>query len=120
MSKTILIVDDSATVRREVMAALEGFDFIEACDGEEGAQFIQTRDDISLVFCDVNMPKLTGIEMLERVQSRAKEKALKIVMLTTEGQPGMVKKARGLGAVGWIVKPFNPTQLRAAAQKLTS
>jgi two-component system chemotaxis response regulator CheY len=120
MKKSILVVDDSATVRREVAAALDGFEVLEACDGLQGAVIIETRDDIALVICDVNMPNMSGIEMLERVQGKAANSAVKIVMLTTEGQPAMIKRARELGAKGWVVKPFNPLQLLAAARKLTA
>lgn len=120
MSKKVLIVDDSASVRREVKAALEDFEVLEASDGLAGAETIEECDDIGLVICDINMPKMNGIDMLERIQSTAANDSLKVVMLTTEGQPALIKRARELGAKGWIVKPFNPTQLLAAARKLTA
>jgi two-component system, chemotaxis family, chemotaxis protein CheY len=120
VNKTVLVVDDSASVRREVSAALEGFDIVEASDGVEGAEAIEQREDLNLVICDVNMPRMTGIEMLERVKDRLSPGGVKVVMLTTEGQPKLIKRARELGAVGWIVKPFNPAQLLAAARKLTA
>lgn len=119
MAKKILVVDDSVTVRREVTEALSEFDVVEAADGLQGAELIETRDDIALAICDVNMPNMNGIEMLERVSGKAASKSLKIVMLTTEGQPAMIKRARELGAHGWVVKPFKPQQLLAAARKLT-
>lgn len=120
MSKKVLVVDDSASVRREVAAALEGFHVIEASDGLEGAETIERCDDISLVICDVNMPRMSGLEMLERIGCRITDDGLKVVMLTTEGQPSLIKQARALGAKGWVVKPFNPAQLLAAAKKITS
>jgi two-component system, chemotaxis family, chemotaxis protein CheY len=118
MRKKILIVDDSATVRREVSEALSAFEILEAADGAQGAELIETRADIDLAVCDINMPNLSGIEMLERVSGNAANKSLKIVMLTTEGQPSLIKRARELGAHGWVVKPFKKPQLLAAAQKL--
>lgn len=118
--KKVLVVDDSASVRREVAAALQGFEIVEAADGLEGAEAIERLDDISLVICDVNMPRMSGLEMLERVGNRIADDGLKVVMLTTEGQPSMVKQARALGAKGWVVKPFDPAQLLAAAKKITS
>jgi two-component system chemotaxis response regulator CheY len=118
--KLILVIDDSATVRSEVASALDGFDLLQACNGREGAELIENRDDIALAICDVNMPEMTGIEMLERVQGRSANPALKILMLTTEGQPAIIKRARELGAKGWVVKPFHPAQLLAAARKLTA
>ena len=119
MRSKILIVDDSASVRNEVRTALEGFNVLEAANGLEGAKLLESRADIALAICDVNMPKMTGIEMLERIKPIVDDGALKVIMLTTEGQPEMVKKARSLGAKGWVVKPFNPQQLLAAAKKLT-
>ena len=116
----VLIIDDSATVRKEVTTALEGFAVLEAKDGLQGAELIEGRADIALAICDINMPNMTGIEMLERVQGKAANPALKILMLTTEGQPAIIRRARDLGAKGWIVKPFNPQQLLAAVRKLTA
>lgn len=120
MNKKILVIDDSTTVRREVVNALSGFEVLEAVDGLEGAELIESRADISLAICDINMPKMNGIEMLERVRGKQANENLKIIMLTTEGQPGMIKKAKQLGAKGWVVKPFKPEQLCAAAKKLTA
>ncbi len=116
----ILIVDDSEAVRREVITALQEFRVVEACDGRQGAELVETLDDLSLVICDVNMPNLNGIEMLERIQGRAANPSVPIVMLTTEGQPALIRRAKELGAKGWIVKPFDPGQLCAAARKLTT
>ena len=120
--KTILIVDDSATVRQQVGTALReaGFDVVEAVDGQEGAETIEKRTDISVVVCDVNMPRMTGIEMLERVKGAGARADLPIVMLTTESQPALIQKAKGLGAKGWVVKPFKANLLVAAVQKLAA
>ena len=99
---------------------MEGFEILEAADGIEGAEAIEQREDLNLVICDVNMPRMNGLEMLERVKDRLFPHGVKVVMLTTEGQPKLIKRARELGAVGWIVKPFNPIHLLAAARKLTA
>jgi two-component system chemotaxis response regulator CheY len=71
-----------------------------------------------MVVCDVNMPNLNGLEMLERVKGKG-HASLPILMLTTEGQPSMIKRAKQAGAVGWIVKPFDANQLIQAAKHLT-
>jgi len=118
--KKVLIVDDSATVRRSVKDALRGFDVIEAADGREGAEVIEGTEDLALAICDVNMPRMGGLEMLERVHDETVRTGLKILMLTTEGQPEVIRQAKALGAKGWVVKPFNPHQLLAAARKLTA
>ena len=122
MDKKILIVDDSATVRQQVRAALSsaGFEVVEAADGVEGLEAITERDDLAAVVCDVNMPRMGGLEMLELVKSRGKLPALPVLMLTTEGQPALVKKAKAVGAKGWMVKPFKGELLVAGIRKLTS
>ena len=119
---TVLIVDDSATVRQQVRLALSqgGFDVVEAKDGLEGAETIEGRSDISLVICDVNMPRMNGLDMLERVKGGGQRPGLPVVMLTTEGQPALIKRAKANGAKGWIVKPFQANQLVAAAKKLAA
>jgi two-component system chemotaxis response regulator CheY len=122
MGKTILVIDDSASVRQQVRMALSqaGFDIVEAVDGLDGAEKIEASNDIAMVICDVNMPRMNGLEMLERVKGGGQRGALPIVMLTTEGQPALIRRAKAAGAKGWIVKPFRADQLVAAAQKLTA
>lgn len=121
MSKTILIVDDSGTVRQQVAMALNqaGFKTVEAADGQQGARAIDSNRDIAMVVCDVNMPVMNGLEMIELVKRKPENNALPILMLTTEGQPALIKRAKEAGAVGWMVKPFNAGQLVTAARHLT-
>lgn len=120
--KRILVVDDSQTVRQQVSLALAqaGFDVVEACDGEEGATVVDEQPDIAGIVCDVNMPRLNGIDMLERIRGWQKSANIPVLMLTTEGQPALIRKAKEVGAKGWMVKPFNATHLVAAIQKLTA
>jgi two-component system, chemotaxis family, chemotaxis protein CheY len=120
MAKKILIVDDSATVRQQVRMALEGagFDVEEAVDGMEGKERISSSNQLAAVVCDVNMPRMNGIEMLESVKADPRNGKLPIVMLTTEGQAAMVKRAKAAGATGWMIKPFNATLLIATLKKL--
>jgi two-component system chemotaxis response regulator CheY len=117
----ILIVDDSATVRQHVRTALSGtnFEVIEAADGVEGLETIGSRNDLAVVVCDVNMPRMGGLEMIELLSAKGKLAGLPVVMLTTEGQPALVKRAKAAGARGWIVKPFKPELLVATLCKLT-
>jgi two-component system chemotaxis response regulator CheY len=119
--KKVLVVDDSATVRQQVAQTLTGvgFEVVEAPDGQVGCDLIDRDATISMVICDVNMPRMNGIEMLLSVKSHPKNLALPILMLTTDGQPALIKKAKEAGARGWVVKPFNPAQLVAVVQKLT-
>jgi two-component system, chemotaxis family, chemotaxis protein CheY len=119
MSTKILVVDDSMMVRQQVGKALAaaGFAIVEAIDGMDALQKLADTPDAGLVVCDVNMPRMGGIEFLE--QAVAKGSKVPFVMLTTEGQHDMIQKARSLGAKGWIVKPFKPEILVATARKLT-
>jgi two-component system chemotaxis response regulator CheY len=121
MAKTILVVDDSGTVRQQVSMALKqaGFAIVEAADGQEALDAIESNRAIDMVVCDVNMPVLNGLEMVEKVKQNPAHKALPILMLTTEGQPSMIRRAKEAGAVGWIVKPFDANQLVQAAKHLT-
>lgn len=120
--KSVLVVDDSITVRQQVKLALSqaGFSVAEACDGQEGAEMIEKRSDLGLVICDVNMPRMNGLEMLERVNGRKANPELPIIMLTTEGQPALIQRAKDAGAKGWMVKPFKAELLVAAARKLVA
>lgn len=122
MDKKILIIDDSATVRQQVRSALApgGFEVLEAADGVEGLETITTRQDIAAVLCDVNMPRMGGLQVLELAKAKGHLPALPIVMLTTEGQAELVQQAKAFGAKGWIVKPFKPEHLVATMRKLTA
>ena len=116
MNKKILVVDDSLTVRAQVCAALTGggFDVVEATDGADALSKVASHGDLALVICDVNMPNMDGIEFLEKIPPRA----LPVLMLTTEGQVALMERAKRAGAKGWMVKPFKPGLLLAAARKL--
>ena len=120
MAKKILIVDDSATVRQQVRSALlsASFEVVEAADGVEGLEAIVERDDLAAVICDVNMPRMGGLELLQLAGAKGKLVGLPVLMLTTEGQPALVQKAKAAGAKGWIVKPFKPELLVATVRKL--
>ena len=113
MSKKIMVVDDSQTVRQQVGMALTqaGFEVVEAVDGQDGMEKIGLEPDLAMVICDVNMPRMNGIEMLTSVKADGKNAALPVIMLTTEGQPELVERAKKVGAKGWIVKPFKPDML---------
>jgi len=122
VSKNVLIVDDSLTVRQQVSTVLTqaGYGVVEAEDGHVGVETIQSRDDIAMVICDVNMPRMNGLDMVEKVTQNGEKANLPILMLTTEGSPALIKRAKELGAKGWIVKPFKADHLLAAVQKLAS
>jgi two-component system, chemotaxis family, chemotaxis protein CheY len=118
--KRVLVVDDSDTVRQQVRQALSpaGYDILEAVDGLDGLDKIRAAKDLSLVLCDVNMPNMTGLEMIAKVH--AEGLLTPVIMLTSEGQPSLIRRARESGAKGWIVKPFKVDLLIAAVNKVTS
>jgi two-component system chemotaxis response regulator CheY len=122
VSKKILIIDDSSSVRRQVAGALTtaGFEVLEASDGVDGAAQIRGQTDLALVICDVNMPRMNGLDMLDDVRGELASRCLPVVMLTTEGQPDAMARAKKSGAKGWIVKPFKEHLLLGAVRKLTS
>jgi two-component system, chemotaxis family, chemotaxis protein CheY len=120
MSKKIMVVDDSRTVRQQIATVLTdaGYEVVEASDGVEGAEKIEATTDLAMVICDVNMPRMNGIDMLTLVKKNARHQDLVVLMLTTEGQSGPIARAKQAGAKGWIVKPFTPDTLLAAVRKL--
>jgi two-component system chemotaxis response regulator CheY len=121
MGATVLVIDDSQMVRHEVRTALSGagFSIVEAQDGIDALQKLGATD-VNLVVCDINMPRMNGIDFLEQMKKDARGTRVPVVMLTTEGQPELISRAKALGAKGWIVKPFKPDLLVAAARKLTA
>jgi two-component system, chemotaxis family, chemotaxis protein CheY len=121
MSRRVLIVDDSATIRQQVRMALSqaGFEVVEAVDGADGIAKIRADSGLAAVICDINMPKKSGLDLIEEVKAGGINSDVPIVMLTTEGQPGLVQRAKQAGAKGWIIKPFKAALLVAAVQKLT-
>ena len=116
--KKILVIDDSETIRQQVKQALAatGYEIIEAVDGIDGLEKLRAVTDLDMALCDVNMPRMNGLDMIAEVQRSGPK--IPILMLTTEGQPSLIRRARESGAKGWIVKPFKPELLVAAVTKL--
>ena len=121
--KKILVIDDSETIRQQVRQALAstGYEIVEAVDGLDGLEKLRAQSDLDMALCDVNMPRLNGLEMIAEVQRSGLK--IPILMLTTEGQPSLIKRAREAGAKGWIVKPFKRgmfTSQRAMSRSTTA
>ena len=119
MEKTIMTVDDSATIRMMVSFSLKeaGFKVVEAVDGVDALEKLEEHD-ISLVIADVNMPVMDGIQFVKKMRVHPKYKFTPVVMLTTESHESMKEKGREAGATGWIVKPFKPEQLISVVRKV--
>jgi two-component system, chemotaxis family, chemotaxis protein CheY len=117
-AKKVLVVDDSQTVRQQVSRALNmaGYDVVEAVDGVDGQAKVD--ESVAMVILDINMPRMNGLDLLDSIKRDAKNANLPIVMLTTEGHPEMIARAKKAGAKGWIIKPFKAELLVAAVTKL--
>ena len=120
MTKKILCVDDSITVRQQLNLTLTkgGFVVIEGCDGVDGLEKLAANPDVKLIISDVNMPNMGGLDMLEAIRQKPEFATLPVIMLTTEGAPGLIDRAKKAGAKGWLVKPFTPEQLVQAVNRL--
>lgn len=120
MAKTILIVDDSTSLRTVVRLALAraGYDVIEAGDGVAALDALAKAPKVHLIVCDVNMPNMDGITFVTQVKQHPRHRFIPVIMLTTEGEEDAKNRGRQAGAKAWIVKPFNPPQLLDAVSKL--
>jgi len=112
MGTTILVVDDSASVRKMVQFTLEakGMQVRVADDGLEALEVLR-HHTIDAIILDINMPKMNGLELLQKVKSDGAYATIPVIMLTTEGQDEDKDKAVALGASAYVVKPFKPSQL---------
>ena len=119
MAKTIMIVDDSASLRQVVSIALNGagYDVIEGCDGKDALAKL-TGQKIHLVISDVNMPNMDGISFVRALKQLPGYKFTPVIMLTTESQEAKKQQGQAAGAKAWVVKPFRPEQMLGAVQKL--
>lgn len=119
MSKTILIVDDSASLRQVVSIALRGagYDVIEACDGRDALSKLNGQK-IHLILSDVNMPIMDGISFVKEAKQLPAYKFTPVIMLTTEAGESQKQAGQAAGAKAWVVKPFQPQAILAAVSKL--
>ncbi|MCI0734200.1 MAG: response regulator [Methylococcaceae bacterium] len=119
MSKTILIVDDSASVRTVVATALKGagYSVVDACDGRDALSKLNGTK-VHLIISDFNMPNMDGIAFVKEVKKLPNYKFTPICMLTTESEQSKIQEGKDAGAKAWIVKPFQPPKLLAAVEKL--
>ncbi len=119
MAKTIMVVDDSASLRQVVAIALKGagYDVVEGSDGKDALTKLDGRK-IHLIVSDVNMPNMDGISFVKAVKANPSYKFTPVVMLTTENQEGKMMEGKAAGAKAWIVKPFKPPELLDAVSRL--
>jgi two-component system chemotaxis response regulator CheY len=119
MAKTIMIVDDSASIRQVVSLTLKGagFDVIDAVDGVDALKKLDGVK-IHLLITDVNMPNMDGITLVQEAKKLPAYKFTPMMMLTTESSDEKKQAGRAAGAKAWLVKPFQPPMLLAAVSKL--
>jgi two-component system, chemotaxis family, chemotaxis protein CheY len=119
MAKTIMVVDDSPSLRQVVAIALKsaGFDIVEAKDGKDALSKLD-GSKIHLVISDVNMPNMDGIAFVREMKKLPAYRFTPVIMLTTESQEEKKREGQAAGAKAWVVKPFQPTQMLAAVSKL--
>lgn len=120
MLKTILIIDDSASVRQVAGITLKraGYNVIEAIDGLDALTKLDDGPKIHLIISDINMPNMDGIAFVKAAKNRLDSKFIPIIMLTTHSEEHKKQEGRDAGAKAWIVKPFQPAQMLAAVSKL--
>ena len=121
MTKTVLTVDDSRTMRDMLMLALAGAGYrvIQAVDGVDGLETLNA-EGADVVITDINMPRLDGFGMIEGVRADPKHRTTPILVLTTESDAAKKQRARDAGATGWIVKPFDPAKLVDAVRRVAA
>jgi len=121
VTKTILTVDDSRTMRDMLHLALSeaGFRVVQAVDGMDGLEALDAAQ-ADVIITDINMPRLDGFGFIEGVRKNDKHRGTPILVLTTESDAAKKMRAREAGATGWIVKPFNPEKLIDAIRRVAA
>ncbi|MBI5970786.1 MAG: response regulator [Deltaproteobacteria bacterium] len=119
MAKTIMVIDDSASIRQVLTIVLKngGYDVIEACDGRDGLDKLFGKK-VNLILCDVNMPNMDGITFVRSLKASSTHRFTPVVMLTTESSESKKVEGKQAGAKAWMVKPFKPEQMLDAVSKL--
>jgi two-component system chemotaxis response regulator CheY len=119
-ASTVLIVDDAALIRQRVRRCLTAADLrvVEASDGAEALAIVRANPDIALVVSDVHMPRMDGLQLLEKIRGDESTRDLPFLVLTTETQASLVDRARDLRVQGWLLKPLRPDLLLVVVKKL--
>jgi len=119
MAKTVLAVDDSASIRQMVAFTLKsaGYEVAEAVDGQDGLDKAKAKS-YNLILSDQNMPRMDGLTLIKSLRALPQYKTVPILMLTTESSDAMKQQGRAAGATGWLVKPFDPQKLVEVVKKV--
>ncbi len=119
MGKTVLVIDDSPTIRMSVDFAIKGLGhtIVQAENGVDALEKLKSiaEDDLSLCICDINMPQMDGITFIK--EFRKDDKFTPVIVLTTESEQAQIQEGKVAGASGWIIKPFKPQDLVSVVEK---
>lgn len=120
MAKTILAVDDSASIRAMVSFTLKGAGYVvvEAVDGQDALDKAKSNNDVHLILTDLSMPRMDGLTLIKALRGLPRYRTAPILMLTTESSDVMKAQGRAAGATGWMVKPFDPKRLVEVIKKI--
>lgn len=121
MTKTVLTIDDSRTMRDMLQMALidAGYRVIQAVDGIDGLETL-SAEGADVVITDINMPRLDGFGFIEGMRADPANRAIPVLVLSTESDAAKKQRARDAGATGWIVKPFDPVKLVEAVRRVAA
>ena len=120
MTKRILTIDDSRTIRDMLNLTLSeaGFEVLQAVDGEDGIDVLEKQERVDVVITDINMPKMDGYGVIRHIRGQSRYNGMPVLVLTTESEKDKRNVAREAGATGWMVKPFDPERLIATINKV--
>jgi two-component system chemotaxis response regulator CheY len=120
MTKVILTVDDSRTMRNMLKLALTdaGHTVIQAEDGVHGVEVLNQSGRVDVIITDINMPRMDGFGFIDHIRQDPRNRSTPILVLTTESEGAKKQRAKDSGATGWIVKPFDPVKLVAAVRRV--
>jgi two-component system, chemotaxis family, chemotaxis protein CheY len=121
VSKRILAVDDSPSMRHMVSVTLRGagYEVVEAADGDEALEYARGHS-VDLVLADVNMPRMNGITLVAQLRTLPDYRLTPLLLLTTESSQQSKQQGKQAGATGWMIKPFHPDQLLATLDRVLS
>jgi len=120
MAKTILLTDDSKSIRAVIATVLKvaGYDVVEAGDGQEGLDILKSGKTIDMVITDLNMPNLNGIEFIWEIRKLADHVFTPICMLTTESEQERLEQGESMSTDAWINKPIQPVKVLSIVQDI--
>lgn len=123
MAQTILLVDDSQTVRQVMSSMLKnnGYEVITAVDGVDAwnqLNDLSSQIDVDLVLTDINMPNMGGLELIKKIKSDQRFEDIPVITLTSESETNIKEKGKEAGAIAWIIKPSNPENVRIVVKMI--